>query len=56
MTATPKIGVARYLRLVLGVVGLGVVGLVVVGMEDLLDGDVAPQHTTWQAPADPSSP
>src|SRR5215471_7764139 len=32
--AAPKIGVARYLRLV-----LGVVGLVVVGMEDLLDGD-----------------
>src|SRR5215471_2070753 len=30
--AAPKIGVARYLRLV-----LGVVGLVVVGMEDLLD-------------------
>src|SRR5689334_13501233 len=32
--AAPKIGVARYVRLV-----LGVVGLVVVGMEDLLDGD-----------------
>src|SRR6516164_1161544 len=31
--STPKIGVARYLRLVL------VVGSVVVGMEDLLDGD-----------------